>query len=155
MSCALNLRREIQNADSGIRLAQVGRGRLESLFRTSIRTRSGVGVFDDGVGREVKISRTVRADAVEVAEELNGLQLAAEFQFEGVAEKELISRRKRQRLQRGVVQVGIRRSKTTCGHANHGRGSVGEVTRIGGAHDGGGNGLAVSNISAKCQMAIG
>src|SRR5215470_2951767 len=98
MSCALNLGREIQNADSRIRLAQVGRSRLETFFSTRIRTRGRVCVFDDGVGREVKISRTVRTEAVEVAEELNGLQLAAEFQFQRVAENEIVSRGKRQRL---------------------------------------------------------
>ena len=55
-----------------------------------------------------------------MAQELDGLQFAAELEFQDVANGKVVACRESQRLQRGIVQVGIGRRKTANGEG-HGR----------------------------------
>ncbi len=72
-----------------------------------IRTGGRVLIFDHGVRREMKIGGTVRAKRAQMAEELDGLQFASELEFQHIANREIVACGEGQRLQSGIVQVGI------------------------------------------------
>ena len=109
-----------EQADSRIRFAQVGGRGVETLLGAQVRPGSGVVVLQNGVGRKMKIGGTVGAESGHMAQELDGLQFAAELEFENVADGKIIGRRESQRLQRGVVQVGIG-SREAANGETHGR----------------------------------
>src|SRR5439155_6238805 len=65
-----------EEADSRIRFAHVGGGGIEALLSAQIGTGGRVVVFDNSVGRKVKVGRTVGPECSHVAQELDGLQFA-------------------------------------------------------------------------------
>ena len=69
----------------------------------------------------MKIGRTVGTKGGYVAQELDGLKFAAEFQFQNIGDGEVVASGKSQRLQRGIVQVGIGRRKAAHGQPQRGR----------------------------------
>ena len=84
----------------------------------------------------MQVERTIGPECGHVPKELDSLQFAAELQFDNVANREIIARVERQRLQRGIVQVGIGRREAT--HSNgHGRpGTIWQKMRIGRSENG-------------------
>src|SRR5207302_10907631 len=111
MMRAFDSGREVQKADTGVGFAQVGGSGIETFFCTRIGTRSRVIVFDHGVWGKMHVHRGVGAKGIEAPEKLDGLEFAAELEFEDIPKNEVISCGKRQRLESGVVQVRIGRSE--------------------------------------------
>ncbi len=72
----------------------------------------------------MQIDRAVGPEGGHPSEKLDGLQFAAEFQLHEIVNRHVIYRGKRQRLQRGIVQVRIRGRKTTDRDRHRGPGTV-------------------------------
>src|SRR5580658_8828614 len=103
----------------------------------------------------MKIRRPIRAERGHVPEELDGLQFAAELEFQGVAQGELVSRGQSQRLESGIVQVGIGRSEAAGGHGDRWIGAVGQVPRITRAHNRRREALAIPYVTAEVETPVG
>ena len=97
----------------------------------------------------MQIEGTVGPERGHVPEKLNGLQLAAELQFQHVAKCELIARVERQRLQRGIVQVWIGRREAAHGNRHRGPRTIRQKMRIDSAQNGCRKAVSVANISAQ------
>ena len=69
----------------------------------------------------MEIDRAVGPECSHVTEELDGLEFAAEIQFQDVGDGDGVSGGQRHGLQRGVTQVGIGRGKAA--QRNRHRGS--------------------------------
>src|ERR1700722_10994296 len=99
--------------------------------------------------------RTIGAKGSGVAEELDGLELAAEFQLQHVGDREVIARGKSQRLQGGVMQVRVGRREAAYGQSERRRGAVSQTTGICGAQHACWEGAAVTDVAAEGEMSVG
>src|SRR5207302_11008578 len=97
----------------------------------------------------------VGAKGIEAPEKLNGLEFAAELEFEDIPKNEVISCGKRQRLESGVVQVRIGRSEAAHAQSHGWLGTVGQATRITRAHHCRGQALAIGHVAAEGELAVG
>src|SRR5207248_6569873 len=87
---ALHFRREVEQADPRIRFAEISGCGIEAFFGAKVRPGSRVSVFDNRIGREMKIGGSVGTERVYESQELNRLQFAAEFKLQYVADREII-----------------------------------------------------------------
>src|SRR4051812_25439752 len=97
----------------------------------------------------------MRAERIELAKELDGLKLAAELEFEDIAQSKVVGGRERNGLQCGVVQIGIRWSKAPHGQPDGGSGTVEHLMRVPGAHHSGRQCRTISDVAAEREMAVG
>ena len=148
---------EIEQADSRIRFAQIGRRGIETLFVPAAQIRAGgrVIVFHDGVGRKMKIGRAVGTERRNVAQKLDGLQFAAELEFQNISHSKVVSRRGRERLQYRAMQVRIGRGEAARSQREGWLRAIRQAMRIGSAHHPGRQTVAVSHIAAEGHVPIG
>src|SRR5215469_7711545 len=103
----------------------------------------------------MQVSTGVRTERIQMAEELDGLQFAAELELDGIAENEVVCYRHRQRLERFIVQAGIGWGKAARRQADGGTRSIFQVVRVAGAYDRSRNSLAVTDVTAKGKTSGG
>jgi len=128
MMRVLDLGRKTEQADTGIGFAHVGRSRIETLLGAKVGAGRGVVVCQDGVGGEMKAGESIRAESAQMPQELDGLQFAAELEFYNVAQGEIITGRKRQRLQGRTVQARVRRCEAADRNGHARIGTIGLMT---------------------------
>jgi len=103
----------------------------------------------------MNIGGTVGAESGNVAQELDGLQLTTELQFENVVDRNVVGRRERQSLQCGVMQVGIGSSEAANGQGHRRGRTVRHTMGIAGAQHCRGQTFAIRHITAESQMPFG
>src|SRR5215471_295505 len=155
MMRALDLWRKAEKADPRVGFTQIGWRRIESFLGTRIGARSRVVVLEDRVLRKVEICRGKGTKCAEMTEELDGLQLAAELQFNDISEDKIVASGKRQSLEGGIVQIGIGGSKTAHAQAHYGHGTVGHHVGVVCAHDRRRQTLAIGHVTAEGEVAVG
>src|SRR5208283_5185890 len=102
----------------------------------------------------MEIRRAVGAKCADVSQELDGLQLAAKFEFQNVAEREVVAGIERQRLQRRVMQIAIGGGEPMDRQTYSRLGAIVEVARKAGVQNSCGQTLPVTQIAAEGQTAI-
>ena len=80
--------RKRQQADAWVRLAQIHGRRIETFCQARVGDLGRIAVFNDRVGRQVKIRRTIRPERIHLSHELNALQFAPKIQVEEVPQRD-------------------------------------------------------------------
>ncbi len=97
----------------------------------------------------MQVSRTEGTKRGHPSQELDGLQFAAEAQFQNVPEREFIGRGKRQRLQRGAVTIDSGRSQAAHGKRHLRLRTVRQGVAVRGAQHGVGRTAVVADVALQ------
>src|SRR5579864_5823857 len=103
----------------------------------------------------MKVSGPVGAKCVDVAKKLDGLELAAEFEFKHITHAEVVSGRYCDGLQSGTVQVRINGGESSDGESDGWRGTIEHAMRIAAADHGGRHCRSIGHIAAEGETSIG
>src|SRR5579862_9529020 len=101
------------------------------------------------------VGRSVGAERIEMSEELDGLQFAAEPEFEHVADSKFVAGGQRESLQGGIVQAGIGSGEASKRNSHGGLRSILQAAGICGTENGGGHSVSVADVAAEGEMAVG